>query len=221
MQHKEKEMQYRAIIFDMDGVLFETEDFYFQRRANFLASQGISIAHLDSKIFVGGRSSQIWPLILGETIDDWDIPTLEVQYKQYKEAHPTPYGERLFPEVKEALSALRKKGLTLVVASNSDRQEIERGLTEAGISSYFDAVFSAIECGACKPHPAVYEAAWAHTAFPKDKVLVIEDSEMGITAARAAGLEVWAIRDKKWGVNQQQAGNIIANLADLVAQLEV
>ena len=50
----------KAIIFDMDGVLFNTESFYFKRREAFLASKGISIKHLPPKFFVGGRIDQFW-----------------------------------------------------------------------------------------------------------------------------------------------------------------
>lgn len=213
-------MQYKAIIFDMDGVLFETEDFYFKRRADFLASQGISIAHLDVKVFVGGRSSMLWELILGEAAENWDIPALEERYQLYKEAHPTPYGELVFPEAKKVIPALRNKGLKLVVASNTDREDIERALKEAGLSTYFDAIFSATDCTACKPDPAVYEAAWESLGVPKSETLVVEDSEMGIAAGRAADLDVWAIRDYKWGVNQEGAQKLIDNLTELADRLQ-
>ncbi len=75
----------KAIIFDMDGVLFDTETFYFQRRADFLATKGLSVDHLDPSIFVGGRASQIWQRILGDDYDNWDVPALEEEYRVYKE----------------------------------------------------------------------------------------------------------------------------------------
>ena len=212
-------MRFKAIIFDMDGVLFETEDFYYKRRVDFLVTKGVSVAHLDPRVFVGARASQIWSLILGEDMENWDLPQLEAEYAQYKKQHPTPYGACVVPEAKEVLSQLKEKGLSLALASNTDLAEIKRALTEAGILSYFDAVFSAMDCGACKPHPAVYEQAWAALAVDKAETLVIEDSQMGIAAGIAAGLEVWAIEDKKWGVDQSQAQAILFHLRDLPENL--
>ena len=212
-------MRFKAIIFDMDGVLFETEDFYYKRRADFLETKGISVAHLDPCVLVGARASQIWSLILGEGMENWDLPQLEAAYAQYKKQHPTPYGACVVPEAKEVLSTLKNQGFLLALASNTDLAEIKRALTEAGILSYFDAVFSAMDCGACKPHPAVYEQAWAALAVDKAETLVIEDSQMGIAAGIAAGLEVWAIKDKKWGVDQSQAQGFLSHLGDLPKKL--
>ena len=78
-----------------------------------------------------------------------------------------------------------------------------------------------MDCGACKPHPAVYEQAWAALAVDKAETLVIEDSQMGIAAGRAAGLEVWAIEDKKWGVDQSQAQNLLSHLGELPKKLNI
>ena len=213
-------MRYRAIIFDMDGVLFETEDFYYQRRADFLLTKGISIEHLEPVVFVGARASQVWSLILGKDIEKWDISKLEAEYARYKEHHPTPYGRCVFPEAKEVLSRLKERGIALAVASNTDLSEVKRALKEAELLSYFDAIFSATDCVACKPHPAVYEKAWAALGAECSETLVIEDSQMGIAAGVAAGLEVWAIQDKKWGVDQSQAHQIIHHLGDLLEKTE-
>lgn len=76
-----------AIIFDMDGVLFNTENFYFDRREAFLGSKGISIKHLPPKFFVGGRMDQFWEKILGDKISDYDTKALEAEYTAYKNVH--------------------------------------------------------------------------------------------------------------------------------------
>ena len=65
----------------------------------------------------------------------------------------------------------------------------------------------------------VYEKAWTALGIGKSETLVIEDSQLGIAAGAAAGLEVWAIEDKKWGVDQSQAQRKIQSLADLLENL--
>lgn len=204
----------KAIIFDMDGVLFDTETFYFQRRADFLATKGLSVDHLDPSIFVGGRASQIWKRILGDDYDNWDVPALEEEYRVYKEKRPTPYAERIFPEVKAVLERLTIQGIPVVLASNTDCSEIERALLDAGIRSHFSHVFSAMDCEAPKPDPAVYVKAASATGVAKSDILVFEDSAKGIEAAKKAGLTVWAIRDQHYGIDQSKANKLVDNLED-------
>lgn len=90
-----------AIIFDMDGVLFNTENFYFDRREAFLGSKGISIKHLPPKFFVGGRMDQFWEKILGDKISDYDTKALEAEYTAYKNVHRPDYSQLIFPDAKK------------------------------------------------------------------------------------------------------------------------
>ncbi|HFI0113089.1 TPA: HAD family hydrolase [Streptococcus suis] len=211
----------KAVIFDMDGVLFDTETFYFQRRIDFLATKGLSVDHLEPSFFVGGRASQMWQRVLGDDFEKWDIPALEEEYRLYKEKRPTPYAETIFPDVKPTLERLSKKGLPLVLASNTDKEEIDRAISEAGIAQYFKYVFSVMDCHAPKPHPAVYEKAVQALGIDKDDILVFEDSFKGIAAAKAAGLTVWAIRDQHYGMDQAQADIIIDSLDQAMDDLDI
>ncbi len=98
----------KAIIFDMDGVLLIQKHSIFNVERIF-SDKGLSVDHLDPSIFVGGRASQIWQRILGDDYDNWDVPALEEEYRVYKEKRPTPYAERIFPEVKAVLERLTIK----------------------------------------------------------------------------------------------------------------
>ncbi len=71
------------------------------------------------------------------------------------------------------------QGIPVVLASNTDRSEIERALLDAGIRSHFSHVFSAMDCEAPKPDPTVYMKASA-TGVAKSDILVFEDSAKGL-----------------------------------------
>lgn len=212
-------MTYKAIIFDMDGVLFDTEAFYYKRREIYLAGHGIYIHHIPKSYFIGGNMKQVWYEILGEDYDKWDVPTLQAGYLQHKKDHPLPYKDLLFSDVKKTLSSLQAKGYKLGLASSSMKVDIERALAENDLTAYFQVALSGEEFAETKPHPEIYQTACQQLGVSPDEVFVIEDSEKGIAAGKAAGAIVWAIRDTRFGLNQDQADKIVNNLTEVLRLL--
>ncbi|MGT2930588.1 HAD family hydrolase [Streptococcus dentasini] len=206
----------QAIIFDMDGVLFDTEEFYYTRRETFLANRGISIRHLPLSFFIGGNMKQVWEKILGNDYANWDIAQLQEDYTNYKTANPLPYKEVLFADVQMTLEALKEKGLKIGLASSSTKSDILKALGDTNLTAYFDVILSGEEFPESKPHPAIYHEAATQLGFAKSDLLVIEDSEKGIAAAVAAGIEVWAIKDERYGLDQSQANRLINNLTEVL-----
>ena len=210
----------KAIIFDMDGVLFDTENFYFNRREAFLGSKGISIEHLPPKYFIGGRMDQFWENILGEEIADYDIKVLESEYVTYKNSHRPAYDKLVFADVEQVLSTLISKGIVLALASNSAREDIENALEKSDLKQYFTYILSGSEFTEGKPNPAIYNVACDKLGFAKRDIVIIEDSQKGIQVGIAAGVRVLAIRDKVFGADQSKADVLIDGLTEILQFVE-
>lgn len=211
----------QAIIFDMDGVLFDTEEFYYSRRQTFLAGLGISIDHLPLSFFVGGSMKQVWQKILGQDYENWDINQLQADYTAYKTAHPLPYQEVIFSDVRSSLERLKRAEIKIGLASSSTKSDILKALGDTDLTAYFDVILSGEEFPESKPNPAIYNTAADLLGLAKTDLLIIEDSEKGIAAGVAAGIEVWALEDKRFGLDQSQADRLISSLDQAMELLRI
>lgn len=210
----------KAIIFDMDGVLFDTENFYLKRRETFLAEKGISISHVDAKEFIGGRLEEVWRKFLAHYDLHFDVKELRAEYTTYKSQHKAPYADLIFPDVKEVLETLYRMNIQMGLASNSELSDIKLALESSGIASYFSVVLSGSDFTQAKPNPEIYNVACDKLGFDKAETLIIEDSEKGIAAGKAAEIDVMAIRDKIFGIDQSQADMIVEDLMDVLAYVK-
>lgn len=211
--------KFKAIIFDMDGVLIDTEPYYYTRRQTFLNGKGISIAHLSPLDFIGGNMKQVWYMILRNDYDKWDVPALQAEYTQYKLDHAIPYDSLLFSDAKSTLAALKAKGYKLGLASSTIKLEILRAMKMTGLLSYFEVVLSGDDFEESKPNPEIYEVAMARLGVVPEETLVIEDSEKGIAAGVDSGATVWGIKDNVFGLDQSRADELFGNLTEIMGRL--
>lgn len=217
MHEGEKEtMKFSAILFDMDGVLVDTEPAYYERRKNFLREfYDISIEGMDPRIFIGGNTQNIWQFILKEDIVKYDLKKLNREYLEYKKKHKLDYANLLVPEAREILKIIKENQIKTALASNSTLSDIEIMLKETQLEDYFDVVLSGEMVSEKKPSPAVYLKACEMLDVEVSEALVVEDSEKGIEAGKQANATVWAIKDTHFGLNQDKSDKIIKNLKEL------
>ena len=88
------------------------------------------------------------------------------------------------------------------------------------MDGFFDVVLSGEEFKESKPNPEIYLTALKHLNVEVNQALIIEDSEKGIAAGVAAGVEVWAIKDNRFGMDQGAAKGLLDNLIDVLDLLE-
>lgn len=211
--------KFKVVIFDMDGVLVDTEHYYYTRRETFLTSKGISIKHLSPLEFIGGNMKQVWHMILADDYDKWDVEALQKEYTQYKLDHSIPYDTLLFSDAPTILEELTKKGYRLGLASSTAKLEILRALKLTNLEKYFEVVLSGEDFKESKPNPEIYQVAMKELDATPNETLIIEDSTKGIAAGVASGATVWGIRDHHFGLDQSGAAELFDTLTQINSRL--
>ncbi len=208
----------RAVLFDLDGVLVDSERFYNRRRATYLATQGIDVG--PGFDLSGYAEEDIWRTIVPD--DPVRRQELREGYLVYQKDHPSPFVELLNPDARELLAALAARGVKRALASSSPRPLIDQFLDETGLRDSFDFAISGEQCPAPKPSPEIYLRAIAELGLTPAECLVVEDSPLGIAAGLAAGAHVVALAqyNDDHRLDQSAAPRVVARLIDVLDLLD-
>ena len=180
----------KAFIFDMDGVLMRSEEFYFERRMRFFTENNLTPGSSDIDDYIGVSNEKVWENLVSEPSERERIRT---KYQPFLEKNKINYQEYLDKQVPKVLATLQKQGKMLALASAGEEKEINRMLRECDLAQYFNVVISGEKVKKNKPAPDVYLETIKALHVSKDDCVVVEDSPTGILAAKRAGLEVWAV----------------------------
>lgn len=181
-------MKYKAILFDMDGVLIESEFLMRHSAIQALAEYGIEAKHEDFVEFTGMGEDKFVGGVAEKYGHTYTFDMKEKAYdyfgQQVKEMAHVPAG------VKEMLLALHEKGLVMAVCSAADLRKVRYNIQAIGVDeSIFSALVTGSDVARKKPFPDIYlEGARRVGIDPKD-CLVVEDAVSGIQAAHAAGMD--------------------------------
>ncbi len=207
----------KAVLFDMDGVLVDTEWFYNRRRVAYMEEHGITYDRIPD--LSGSNEPAIWEALVPGNLTLREELLTEYK-KRYCPAHPVPYAELLNEQTEPVMRELHKRGVKCAIASSSYRELIDELVDIAGIADVLDYTISGHECSAFKPDPEIYLRAMEALGVKPAECLVIEDSPLGIEAGKRSGARVLALRPHE-GVNldQSAADVVIDNLSDILAAL--
>ena len=181
-------MKYKAILFDMDGVLIESEFLMRHAAIQALAEYGIEAKHEDFREFTGMGEDKFVGGVAEKYGHTYTFDMKEKAYdyfgQQVKEMAEVPRG------VKEMLEALHAKGLVMAVCSAADLRKVKYNIKAIGVDEHiFSALVTGSDVERKKPFPDIYlEGARRVGIDPKD-CLVVEDAVSGIQAAHAAGMD--------------------------------
>lgn len=186
----------RGIIFDFDGVLVDTEWAIYQSWVRLFAREGQEISIATYSPCLGAGYSRWNPadhleMLTGRRYD-WDRENAARQ--EFIESELSRTG--LMPGAAQMLEWCRAQGIRTAIASSSSRRWVGGWLERLGITADFDAVFCRTDGFPVKPDPALFLAAQQALGFPKERCLIVEDSENGTVAAQNAGIPCVAIPNR-------------------------
>ncbi len=188
---------YELIIFDMDGLMFDTEKIAYQAWFNASLTFGFSFDLDVFKQFIGRSEKDIINHIMThfkvsfEEASSWRKAMKEDKLKQIQALKKVPVKTGLY----ELISYLKTTSIHLGLASSSQRHVIDHYLSLTNLTDVFDYIISGEDVKTSKPDPTIFLEVVAHFGVNKDKVLVLEDSLFGIQAARQGELDVWLVPD--------------------------
>ena len=204
---------HKGIIFDMDGVLADTEGYYTRRRDEYLRLMGYQ--RQEDTDFTGSNEKALWETMVPH--DPELRQELLMGYRAYRKLHPIPFQELLDPQVPPLFRMLKERGLKIGIASSSDPKAIVALIQAAGAEELVDSRISGEQCRAHKPDPEIYLRSLDALGLTVSEALAVEDSPTGILSAKRAGLTVLALRPRHGELmDQSAASSVIEQLNDIL-----
>jgi HAD superfamily hydrolase (TIGR01509 family) len=187
----------RAVLWDLDGTLVDSEDYHWRSWRDAMAAEGIDLSYDRFLASFGLRNDRILRGWLGDSVDPARIQRIgdakEAEYRRLAERE----GLTPLPGAAEWTARLHADGWHQAIASSAPRLNVEVMLRVLHLDRYFDAIAAAEDVTIGKPDPQVFVRAAEHLGVPPSRCIVVEDAPAGIEAARAGGMRSIGVSQTK------------------------
>jgi len=185
----------KALLFDLDGTLIDSEHFHFECWNEILQEFGVQLTYND---WLDNYAGVPLPTNTKRLVEKYNIKTplaalMERREKLTLERLKTN-DVKLMPHVAEILELFKSKGLTMALVTSSPRQDVDAIVEKNGLGKYFKLIITRSDVKVSKPDPESYNVCREQLGLQADDCLVFEDTINGLRAAKAAGLTCYAVQ---------------------------
>jgi beta-phosphoglucomutase len=208
-----------TVIFDMDGVLVDTEPLHHDAFFRHFAELGIPMTAAEYATFLGASTRNVYQQLKQQFGLEPDVETLMLRKRElFGTSFDASPELELLPGARALIEDLHRAGIPLQLASSASRETIDRVFKRFELYSYFDNLVSGEDFPRSKPDPAIFLHAAGLAGVAPQHCLVIEDSANGVTAAKAAGMACIGYRSEhSEGQNLDHADQVVSHLSQLNA----
>lgn len=204
----------KLVIFDMDGLMFDTEQINYRAFSEIVKEEGYEPTFEQFIAFLGLNAQSIQKLYRTYYGEDVDAQGLYKKVGQRSRKIAKEEGVPVKKGLRELLSVLKEKGIPCAVASGSDLDVIQAHLKQTGLTENFDQVVSSRGIKRGKPFPDIFLNICEHFQIKPEDTLVLEDSTNGVQAALSGNIPVINIPDLL-SIPEEQQEKCVAVLKDL------
>ncbi len=211
-------MKTKAVIFDMDGVLIDTEKHLIRYWCQAGQEAGYPFTREHGLLLRSLAGEYAEPLLKEMFGQAFDYHQVRNRRKELMQAHLEQYGVEKKPGVEEVLDYLHQVGVQTAVATATDRSRATAYLQEIGVYDKFDRIICATEVPHGKPQPDVYLFACQELGYAPEECIAVEDAPNGILAAYRAGVPVIMVPDQSQP--DAELEKLLYDKADSLAELK-
>ncbi len=210
----------KTILWDMDGVIADSYPFHFAAWQETFAKRGIKFTKEEFTKLFGTRNDFITGSIMGRELPERDVKII-IQEKEENFRRKATGSIRQFPGAVRLLNAIKKGNFKLGLVSSAPKENIDLVLSELNLKGIFDCIVFGQEVSESKPSPQINLLAARKLKVTPSDCVVIEDSPLGIKAAKTAGMKCLAIASTHPQQELEEADRVVDSLenVDLISLL--
>ena len=185
----------KAVVFDMDGILFDTESLFIKCWVKLADEFKLKDIESALKECIGTNEEKTKEILKSHYGESFDLAYYHKKVRALFQEHITTYGMPMKVGVHELLEYLKEEGYKIGLASSTKVESVKSELKSAGIEHYFEVIIGGDMVKESKPKPEIYLLACQELGVNPKETIAIEDSLNGIRAAHAAGMKPIMVPD--------------------------